>query len=643
MGNVSFAVAPGADEALKAKRKRPEGLLFALACVAMLFIAHLAYGALRSEAALTLTLMAALLVIAAVWSPATRPSLLRGMKGLWPPLTMFALVIAAALLSLTPFAPGGPHPVWTYVGRAGAATVDISSTLVQIIQLLGLGCLFLVGAVCGGSDGRARTTLALIVGAGVLFTLFALIGFASGTLFQTQKTRLEALFLNPNTAATLIGCLCVLATAMAFRASGGGSLREQWVKAAVPAAAALFFGICLLLTASRGGLVATSAAMAVLCLWRGLSGGRRLSWTLVATGGLLIVVGVLLYVFGDLVLVRFFRLAEGPDGRLLVYQTHWPAFLASPWTGYGLGSFDTVNRTLITRETFADLWNIRAALNVYLQWLEEAGIIGAVPMFLCIGLVMAMTLAGTIRRQRMTVWLQALLAVDLVFLIHGMSDFALQTPSMAAFWSFLLGLQFSLSKPSRGASGDRAGFERMEMAGAAGAAGVTAILAGLCMVALATGSAPATGPLRLQMAAGYDRKAETALTAGGREGAAVARAASRAALEQYPYDTAAWLRLAWIDRTDDGVLGPSGLAALKTSYDLIAYDQYVALWRIRFGLENWEVLSPELRRNVTNEAAAQVKGGRRRALVATLRSIRNHRGRLQAGFMLAQMHELHKN
>jgi len=80
---------------------------------------------------------------------------------------------------------------------------------------------------------------------------------------------------------------------------------------------------------------------------------------------------------------------------------------------------------------------------------EEAGLAGALPMFGCIALIIGITLFRGMRRSRMTHVLFALVAADLVFLIHGFTDFALQTPSMAMMWSYLLGLQFALSQGSR--------------------------------------------------------------------------------------------------------------------------------------------------------------------------------------------------
>ena len=75
--------------------------------------------------------------------------------------------------------------------------------------------------------------------------------------------------------------------------------------------------------------------------------------------------------------------------------------------------------------------------------------LGALPMFGLLGLLMWRAFRRTLQRSRMTSQLFALLAVDVVFLVHGASDFALETYSMAAFWAYLLGFQVRLSQGGR--------------------------------------------------------------------------------------------------------------------------------------------------------------------------------------------------
>ena len=84
------------------------------------------------------------------------------------------------------------------------------------------------------------------------------------------------------------------------------------------------------------------------------------------------------------------------------------------------------------------------------------------------------------------------------------------------------------------------------------------------------------------------------------------------------------LRLAYLDSLQPGGLGPRGVAQLKRSYDLVAIDPDVGLWRIRFALENSQRLTPDLRSSVRNEALAMGSEGKSlselKQMVATIRT-----------------------
>lgn len=169
----------------------------AIASVGLIYAAHWFYGALVSDVALMVNIAAALLVGAALLAPRLRQDLLR-LKGLGLPAGLFGLVLIVALWTLTPWTPGGPHPVWAYVGEGpGASTIDKSATLIEILKLLGLGCLFVAGLAVGARDDRARYAVQLTIAVGVIFGLWAFVGSVSGTLYSTDGRRLEAHFLNP--------------------------------------------------------------------------------------------------------------------------------------------------------------------------------------------------------------------------------------------------------------------------------------------------------------------------------------------------------------------------------------------------------------------------------------------------------------
>lgn len=413
----------------------------------LIVIAHLLFGANQAAASawLTVALGAALLV--GVASP------VRGaadeLDGIGAPLALFGLVLVAALWSLTPWGPGGAHPAWAWAGvQPGALTVDRSATQLEIVKLLGLGSIFALGAMQAVRRRNAQAVVELIVWLGAIHAAVALITFLSGAQIA-QGGRLTGGFLSANSGATVFGVLTVLSLALLLRdwnRSQGRDASRRMTAVAAPAAASILATVCLILTASRMALVATLVASSALLIWT-LTGRRGRRGGGVVAAGLLIVVAAVLALGGNDLL--WSRLGQGDPtlgGRAELFATHWRAFLASPLFGWGLGSFDVVNLQLMTVETAPSLWTIRATHNVYLQWLEEAGLIGALPMFALVGLIVGGAALRARRAGAGQTLLIGLVCANLVVLIHGLTDFALQVPSIAAFWALLLGLQFGFGQ-----------------------------------------------------------------------------------------------------------------------------------------------------------------------------------------------------
>jgi len=191
------------------------------------------------------------------------------------------------------------------------------------------------------------------------------------------------------------------------------------------------------------GALATLAGVLTLGVWQAFAEPGR-SWkTLGVAAGVTLIAAIVVGLGNDLVLRRVAALDQDVDVRSVIFAVHWRAFLDAPLWGSGLGSFTDVNSYLMSAETYEELWSIRATHNVYLQWLQEAGLIGSAPMF---GLViMAAALrAGTLSRGSWA--LRALVAANVVVLVHGLTDFALQVPSIAAMWALLLGVQFGFGQ-----------------------------------------------------------------------------------------------------------------------------------------------------------------------------------------------------
>jgi O-antigen ligase len=413
----------------------------------ILSLAHLTFGANQPAASLWLTAILGLSLVIAIATP-----LRTGLHDLTPaaPLAvLFLLVISVALWSLTPWTPGGPHPLYAWAGMpAAASSIDRSATILEIAKLLGLAAVFVVGALQGVRRDRAQATVEAIVWAGGAYAAVSLLTFLAGVQVAQGSGRLSGGFLSFNSGATVFGMLTVLGLAVFLRAwkrTEGQGVARRLTRAAAPLASLALCAVCLLLTASRMGLVATAVALATLLIWEmGTSAKGRVPVLV----GVILLIGlgaVLTFGGNDLLWTRVGGIDADLDTRGQIFAAHWTAFLASPLFGYGLGSFDAVNTQIVTVDTAEALWSIRATHNVYLQWLQEAGMVGAAPMFALIGLILIFAGLRAAAGRGKTLHL-GLVCASLVVLVHGLTDYALQVPSIAAFWAFLLGLQMTYAQ-----------------------------------------------------------------------------------------------------------------------------------------------------------------------------------------------------
>lgn len=418
---------------------------FLTAGTALLVGAQLMFGALTGESAVAFAACwSAVALVGAFVLPAPDAGSLRTLA---IPAIGFLVVIVMAMLSLTDFIPGTSQPIWSRLGLPPSASVDRSETLLEIVKLAGLGMTFLVGWGLGERDTTALRAVKVAAYSGAVFAGIAIIMHLAGVGPKTQAGRLEATFLNPNTAGALFGAVLCLNAGLAMRAVRQVRAGLGRLGLLVPLAGCAIAGSALVITYSRGALTATVIALIAMVLARAFARRWSVRRLAMVVGGF-VVAAIILFTVSGVLSARFSTVGSDALLRRFIFDSHWKAFTEAPLLGYGLGGFDTVNRMRLTAANYASLWNIRSAENVYLQWLVEGGLLTAIPMFATIGFVCYRASVQTLRRRAMLGPLHALLAVDLVFLLHGIVDFALQTYSIALFWSFLLGLQLALSGAS---------------------------------------------------------------------------------------------------------------------------------------------------------------------------------------------------
>jgi O-antigen ligase len=561
-----------------------------------------------------------------------------GLGGLSFQASSFVLLIVAVLWPLTPWGPGGAHPVWAYrPGEGGSLTVDRSALLLNVLQLLGLACLFVVGRVIGASKARG---IWLMQAALVALGVYAGAALVDHVVVR-RSARLTATLLSPNSAATVFGTGALLAVAAAvnrFRRFSGLTVLKQGDPAAVAWLCLVGLQVTtLLLTVSRAGVMTTLAGLGLLLTWNAFARKQGLR----ATAGMLMIAAAPLVAAialrgSEQLVDRLTSTGRDLEIRSLIFTAHWQAFLSTPWSGFGLGAFPTVNHLIATGPNLSVLHDIRAAHNLYLQWLEEGGVIGSSAMLLVfLGLVWPI-LRGTPADGSAGVWARATVCAALVVLVHGVTDFALQVPAIQALCALVLGVVGSMAAARAGnAQADKGPWLALAGTGA-GVTRAAAVLAGGPMVAGRLGADLSSWPTA--PAEALARSIEAGLAAPGRDEARLARLAriSDRELSLRPASGSGWLRRAVIqaDLGNDG----EASSALERSFMVAPLQTSLFDHRTVFAYEHWDRLSPAAREQAAYHLRAEWRrSGRPAKFIAMANTIRNPAGRVGMALQIAAL------
>lgn len=430
----------------------------------------LAKGAAFPIALLSACLPIGLAAALACAAPPRNPALARAF---YLCLGLTALLAAFVLLQATTL-PGHAFadPVWADAhrllgsgltgGEAGAISVNPAATRLALFTLLSP---FLLYAATLALFDSNRAAEGLIRGLGLLGIAFALFGLIQisilpdSLLFFEKRAYLDSLtsvLVNRNTAGTFLGvaslvvlCCFLLTLTEARNDRPIRAFLEGHIPRAIRLRAALLLVgfvvtlLALFITVSRGALLSTLAAYLVVVPLLVASGPprgepsartRRLLMALLAVLALLAVAAL----FGAQAIARIERQSVDVD-RLCVYAATWRGIEQNWLFGTGFGTFQEV----FPRYRLADCGNIYAAFdrahNFYLEGLLGLGLVFVPATALVYTQVLRTLWTGHRTRRRLRfVPILSLGAVVLVSL-HGLVDFSLQIPGMAAFFAVYLG------------------------------------------------------------------------------------------------------------------------------------------------------------------------------------------------------------
>lgn len=379
----------------------------------------------------------------------------------------YCLCLAWVLIQSLPGAPPDmANPLWAEAGRAlgsqdgaglpGRITIDGGRTRTGLMLLLCYGAIFFLSAQLGRN--RSREAIVFLALTGVAYALYGLVLWMLGSetiLWMDKwayKGALTSTFVNRNAYAAYagIGLICCMALAADAAAAVGGRLRDRMERVMVKTlpwvVAGLVLGMALVLTQSRAGLLLTIAGLIVLGICLRVAGVLR---GRMATAFMLVLLALLLLILflgGNGTLGRLAETGLTDEARLLLYRTTFSAFLDAPMIGQGLGSFPAIFP--IYRDAgLTMLERFDHAHSLHLELLMDLGVAGTLLLYLSVLVILGRCAAGLVRRRRSQIYPAVALAVTALLGLHGIVDFSLQMPAVAATYAFLLGLGFTQSFP----------------------------------------------------------------------------------------------------------------------------------------------------------------------------------------------------
>lgn len=381
-----------------------------------------------------------------------RPTLLRlGGRAALLPGALWALLAAWLLLQST-----GPeflwHPLWsetaTALGRpvAGAIALAPFDAGTSAMRLLAYGGIFWIACQTGRDPRNATLYFAAVTAIGLVYALYGLAAewLGGGQILWFEKWAYEdaltSTFVNRNNFATFAGLTMVAALTLALR---GGAARHLSI------AVLLVVGLAVLMTRSRGGLMATGAGL-VAVIWAFYYRRRQVPGAPVLLGGLAVAVAVLLVAAGGGTFERNVAEDGAPlGGRPWLIRRTLAAIADAPLTGQGAGAFESYFQMYKNAE-FGGVYAIGKAHNSYLEFAADAGLPALLVLLAVIGFIAFACFAGIRTRRQDAGFPAAGLAATVLVGLHALVDFSLQIPAVAALYALILGVGYAQAFPTGG-------------------------------------------------------------------------------------------------------------------------------------------------------------------------------------------------
>jgi O-antigen ligase len=367
------------------------------------------------------------------------------------------------------------HPIWGMAADAldrpvaGSISVNRDLTTLALLRLITAASVFWVALQLCRDGSRAIRLLycmAIIVAIYAGYGLIARVatpGYVLWLKTRAQHGYVSSTFISRDCFATYAGMGLVAICALILRlyrqefASVGGSVRFRIAnfiavtgqKGAALLGLAFVVLVALLLSGSRGGIIATALGLSILgalTLRRRKDGSAEQREAIIALGAVLLA-GTFL-AFGDILVEKLARQGVYEPGRMKVYAITLGSILHAPLLGYGYGTFADV--FAMFRDRSLGTWgNWDVAHNTYLEVFQGLGLLFGAMLVASVALLVARCFRGAIKRRQNETIPCVAASVAVLAGVNALVDFGLQMQAIAITFMALLGAGVAQSESSR--------------------------------------------------------------------------------------------------------------------------------------------------------------------------------------------------
>lgn len=350
------------------------------------------------------------------------------------------VLYAAAVYGLIQVLPFGALPDAGLVSDIpNTISLDVFTTQVSALHFLGLGLFFSMALFSFDSASRLRKIAVFITVFGAVFAFFAILQsvLSPTKIYGLLERPLPfGSFVSRNNFAGWMEMAIAVPLGMIFTGSVSQDKRLIYITAAV------LMGVSIVLSGSRGGLIALVLQLGFLVLVTYMSRDR-------SSTGLRLVFGIsvfaaiiagTVFVGGENTLTRISDqgVAEGVVTRPQIWTTTLKMIRDSQPFGVGLGAFGVAYTKYDNASGFE---RVEQAHNDYLQVVSDAGVVGAVIglVFMFLVFKVGITSVRVRNLERRGIAAGAFVGV-FGALIHSIFDFNLHTTAIALLFLVLLAL-----------------------------------------------------------------------------------------------------------------------------------------------------------------------------------------------------------